>query len=163
MRSTAVIAVAVVLFFFCNQLMTAQNDTQNDSRGQTNADVETILTDLDHQWLAHARTRQTQFLQGLFTDDFVEILDGGQILTKAQLIGAIEASNTQMDALDADEIKVNKVSPNVAILTDRTTIKGRFNGQDVTARYRVFRIFLKQHDKWCAAGAVLTRIVPGAK
>jgi len=159
MRNLAAITVTAVLYLSFNQAVTAQSN----SNTQTNTNVATIVTDLDHQWLAHARTRQTQFLHELFTDDFVEVLDGGQILTKAQLIGFIEASNTQMDVLDADEIQVSEVSPNVAILTDRTTIKGRFNGQDITAQYRVFRVFLKQHDKWRAAGAVLTRIVPGAK
>jgi ketosteroid isomerase-like protein len=65
--------------------------------------------------------------------------------------------------LEADGIQVSQVTSKVVILTDRTTIKGRLNGQDVTAQYRVFRVFLKQQGKWRAAGAVLTRIVPGTK
>jgi ketosteroid isomerase-like protein len=65
-----------------------------------------------------------------------------------------------MDVLEADGIEVRQVSSNAVILTDRTTIKGRLNGQDVTAQYRVFRVFLKQQGNWRAAGAVLTRIVP---
>lgn len=151
----AIIAVAAALAFLgLGQVMAGQGDRRKDQ----NADVAKIVSDLDHQWLGHARTRQTKYLRELFTDDFVEILDGGQILTKAQLIGSIEASNTQMDVLDADQIQVSKVAPNLAILTDRTTIKGRFNGKDVTAQYRVFRIFMKQQDKWRAAGAALTRI-----
>jgi len=153
------IALVAVLFLVFNQVVIGHNSGNLPA----SADVTTIVSDLDHQWLAHARTRQTQFLHELFTDDFVEVLDGGQILTKAQLIGSIEASNTQMDVLDADGIQVSQVSSNVVILTDRTTIKGRLNGQDVTAQYRVFRVFLKQQGNWRAAGAVLTRIVPGNK
>jgi ketosteroid isomerase-like protein len=152
------IAVAAALAFFgSGEVMAKQDDRSKDQ----NAEVAKIITDLDHQWLGHARTRQIQYLQELFTDDFVEILDGGQILTKAQLIKSIEASNTQVDVLDADQIQVSQVSPNLAILTDRTTIKGRFNGKDVTAQYRVFRIFMKQQDKWRAAGAALTRLQSG--
>jgi ketosteroid isomerase-like protein len=133
------------------------------SEGPIGGDVTKVVTDLDHQWLEHARTHKTQFLLTLFTDDFVEILDGGQILTKAQLIGSLAANNTQMTHLDADDIQVSQVTTNLVVLTDRTTIKGLLNGKDITAQYRVFRVFIKQDGKWRAAGASLTRLASNAK
>ena len=67
------------------------------------------------------------------------------------------AATTKLD-IHPEDIVVRYASPDVAVVMDKTVVKGTRQGKDITGTYRVLRVFVKQQGKWRAAGAGLTRI-----
>ena len=121
-------------------------------------DVAGTVAILDHVWLDAAHNHDGETAAWLFADDFVEIHPGGFLVNKQQQVGMI--SNTQLGdlAIQSSDIQVRYASPDVAVLTDTTTIRGMQGETNYGGQYRVMRVFVKQHGRWRAAGAGLARI-----
>ncbi|MGH9355551.1 MAG: nuclear transport factor 2 family protein [Terriglobia bacterium] len=130
------------------------------SQGIQSATAEQVA-ELDRQWLHAALTRNTDYMAALFSDDFVEIHPGGEIVTKQQQIDQIKSSTHKMTELRPVDIHVHYLSPDLAILTDTTIKKGSSEGVNQTGSFRVLRIFVKQNGKWRAAGAAQTPVATG--
>jgi ketosteroid isomerase-like protein len=123
-------------------------------------DVRKTVAVLDHVWLDAAHNRDTGTMDWLFAEDFVEIHPGGDIVNKQQQIDQIKKTSRDNLELHPDDIEVRYASPDVAVLTDITTIRGLSGGVTYDGKQRVIRVFVKQQGRWRAAGAGITRIVP---
>ncbi len=131
---------------------------QSSKKASQADDVAETVSILDHIWLDAAHNYDSGTLGWLFADNFVEVHPGGAIANKQQQIDQV--SNARGDSLDLhpDDIQVRYASPDVAVLTDMTTIRGHSGGIAYDGRYRVMRVFVKQRGRWRAAGAGITRI-----
>ncbi len=131
---------------------------QSPKKASPREDVAETVSILDHIWLDAAHNHDSGTLTWLFADGFVEVHPGGVIANKQQQIDQV--SNTSGDSLDLhpDDIQVRYTSPDVAVLTDTTTIRGHSGGITYDGQYRVMRVFVKQGGRWRAAGAGITRI-----
>ena len=121
-------------------------------------DVAGTVAALDHVWLDAAHNHDGDVAAWLFADNFVEIHPGGILVTKQQQVDMIK--NTQLGdiAIQSSDIQVRYASPDVAVLTDTTTIRGTQGETNYGGQYRVMRVFAKQHGRWRAAGAGIARI-----
>jgi ketosteroid isomerase-like protein len=124
----------------------------------TSEDAAATIAIMDHIWLDAAHNRDTGTLDWLFADDFVEVHPGGFIVNKQEQIEQIRDPQRTLNELHPDDIQVRYVSPDVAVLTDTTTIKGTSGGVSYDGPQRVIRVFVKQHGRWRAAGAGIARI-----
>jgi ketosteroid isomerase-like protein len=113
---------------------------------------------LDHVWLDAARNRDTGTMGWLFADNFVEVHPGGEMVNKQQQIDQVKDPNGELLELHPDDIQVRYTSPDVAFLTDTTTIRARSGATNYNGHYRVIRVFVKQGGRWRAAGAGITLI-----
>jgi ketosteroid isomerase-like protein len=123
-------------------------------------DVATTVAILDHIWLDAAHNRDTETMAWLFADNFVEIHPGGDIVDKKQQIDQIADPQRANLELHPDDIQVRYASPDVAVLTDTTTIRGLSGGVTYDGKQRVMRVFVKQNGRWRAAGAALAHMSP---
>ena len=121
-------------------------------------DVAATIAIMDHIWLDAAHNRDAGTLNWLFADNFVEVHPGGFIVNKQQQIDQIMDPQRTLNELHPDDIEVRYVSPDVAVLTDTTTIKGSSGGVSYNGPQRVIRVFVKQHGRWRAAGAGIVRV-----
>jgi len=121
-------------------------------------DVAGTVSVLDHVWLDAAHNHDAETAAWLFADNFVEIHPGGILVTKKQQVDMI--GNTQLGdlAIQSTDIQVRYASPDVAVLTDTTTIRGKQGDTNYDGQYRVMRVFVKQHGRWRAAGAGIARL-----
>jgi uncharacterized protein (TIGR02246 family) len=121
-------------------------------------DVASTVAILDHVWLDAAHNHDGDTAAWLFADDFVEIHPGGFLVNKQQQVNMI--ANTKLGdlAIQSSDIEVRYASPDVAVLTDTTTIRGTQGETNYSGQYRVMRVFVKQNGRWRAAGAGLARI-----
>ena len=124
----------------------------------TDEDVAGTVAILDHVWLDAAHNHDGDTAAWLFADNFVEIHPGGILVSKQQQVDMIK--NTQLGdiAIQSSDIQVRYASPDVAVLTDTTTIRGTQGETNYGGQYRVMRVFVKQHGRWRAAGAGIARI-----
>ena len=121
-------------------------------------DVAKTIAILDHIWLDAAHNGDTETMAWLFADNFVEIHPGGFIVDKKEQIDQIADPQRANLELHPDNIQVRYASPDVAVLTDVTTIQGLSGGVKYDGKQRVIRVFVKQNGRWRAAGAGIVPI-----
>jgi uncharacterized protein (TIGR02246 family) len=121
-------------------------------------DVAGTVAILDHVWLDAAHNHDGDTAAWLFADNFVEIHPGGILVSKKQQVDMISDSKLGDLAIQSSDIQVRYASPDVAVLTDTTTIRGTQGETNYSGQYRVMRVFAKQHGRWRAAGAGIARI-----
>jgi uncharacterized protein (TIGR02246 family) len=121
-------------------------------------DVAGTVSILDHIWLDAARNHDGETAAWLFADDFLEIHPGGFLVNKQQQVDMISNAKLGDLQIHSADIQVRYASPDVAVLTDTTTIRGTQGDIPYDGQYRVMRVFVKQHGRWRAAGAGLARI-----
>lgn len=121
-------------------------------------DVAGTVAILDHVWLDAAHNHDGETAAWLFANNFVEIHPGGILVNKKQQVDMIQ--NTQLGdlAIQSSDIQVRYASPDVAVLTDLTTIRGKQGETSYDGEYRVMRVFAKFQGRWHAAGAGIARI-----
>jgi hypothetical protein len=98
----------------------------------------------------------------LWTDDFFDILPGGKVVNKQEMMELMGKADRQPGTgAFPDHFKLRAVYGNVALATDHTTIKGvDANGKIVVVREMgVLRMFVKEKGNWRVAGAGLVPIV----
>ena len=134
----------------------APKKTSRSRRGRRPAPVAI----LDHVWLDAAHNHDGETAAWLFADNFVEIHPGGILVSKQEQVDMIK--NTQLGdiAIQSSDIQVRYASPDVAVLTDTTTIRGTQGETNYGGQYRVMRVFVKQQGRWRAAGAGIARGSP---
>lgn len=119
--------------------------------------LEARLWEIDQKWLEGARTRNLALLTKLWTDQFFEVIPGGRLVSKSELLQMLSQAERgpNTGAFPAD-FKLRAVYGNFAIATDQTTLKGAVaSGRNTAGNYRVVRFFVKENGKWRVAGAGL--------
>jgi ketosteroid isomerase-like protein len=154
MTRTYWFAAAIVFLIASGAVALGQAPKKPAAAGE---DAATIAI-MDHIWLDAAHNRDAGALNWLFADDFVEVHPGGEIVNKQQQIDQIMDPQRTLNELHPDDIQVRYVSPDVAVLTDTTTIKGTSGGVTYNGPQRVIRVFVKQNGRWRAAGAGIVRV-----
>ena len=154
------LSMALILVAACGTLALAQASGRTGGK----EDIARTVSVLDHVWLDAAYNHDTGTMAWLFTDNFVEVHPGGEIVNKQQQLDQIEQlkPGAGLQALHPDDIQVRYASPDVAFLTDTTTIQGAGVNPGVKGGYqfRVIRVFVKQNGRWRAAGAGITHLTP---
>ncbi len=149
------LGITILLIVASGALALGQAPKKVASEGE---DVAGTVAILDHVWLDAAHNHDGETAAWLFADNFVEIHPGGILVSKKQQVDMI--SNTKLGdlAIQSSDIQVRYASPDVAVLTDTTTIRGKQGETNYDGQYRVMRVFAKQHGRWRAAGAGIARL-----
>jgi ketosteroid isomerase-like protein len=155
MRRAYGLATAVVLLVSSSVAALGQAPAPAKTAGE---DVAATVSILDHVWLDAAHNGDDATLEWLFADNFVEIHPGGLIASKQQQIDQIKNPQGPSLELHPDNIKVLYSSPDVAVIMDTTTIRGKSGDVTYDGPHRVIRVFAKQHGRWRAAGAGIVKI-----
>ena len=143
-------AALIILLIASGGLAIGQTPKKQAPAGE---DVAGTVAILDHVWLDAAHNHDGETAAWLFANNFVEIHPGGILVSKQQQVDMI--SNTQLGdlAIQSSDIQVRYASPDVAVLTDTTTIRGKQGEASYDGQYRVMRVFAKLNGRWRAAGA----------
>ncbi|MGH9356508.1 MAG: nuclear transport factor 2 family protein [Terriglobia bacterium] len=115
--------------------------------GQPGESVKQQLTSIAAKWLNAERTHDLAFLEKLFAPDYSVMTSGGEILTRAQMLHSVMNPGVKMTDLHDSVIEVRSYG-NVAVLIDRTTVKGEANGKPFDRLVRYARVFVKQPGGW---------------
>jgi uncharacterized protein DUF4440 len=130
-----------------------------------NAALEKELFAVELKWMKAEFDKNKDGVDGmgeLWMDDFFDILPGGRVVNKQEMMDMMEKTDRQPGTgAFPDNFKLRAVYGNVALATDHTIIKGvDANGKIVVVREMgVLRMFVKEKGKWRVAGAGLVPIV----
>jgi uncharacterized protein (TIGR02246 family) len=155
MRRAYGLAVTILFMIASGAVALGQAPKKTAATGE---DVASTVAILDHIWLDAAHNHDGETAAWLFADDFVEIHPGGIIVSKKQQVDMIKDAQLGDLQIQSSDIQVRYASPDVAVLTDTTRIRGTQGETKYDGQYRVIRVFVKQHGRWRAAGAGIAPI-----
>ena len=155
MKRTYALAATAVMIIASGAVALGQAPKAPATPGE---DVAGTVSILDHIWLDAARNHDAETAAWLFADGFLEIHPGGFIVDRQQQVDMIGNSKLGDLQIQSKDIQVRYASPDVAVLTDTTSIRGTQGDVPYDGQYRVMRVFVKQHGRWRAAGAGLARL-----
>src|SRR5215831_8065892 len=128
-------AITVLLLVACGW---AVGDTASDERELTQ-----LVKDLN----AALVKQDTAFLEQLLDKDYVHYRPHGEVENRAQYLKNRKDGSVDFDSLVADDIKV-RVYGETAIVTYRSTAKGKDQDGAIDEQRRWTRVFVRKDGRW---------------
>ena len=128
---------AIAVFFLAAYGL-AVGDTASDERELTK-----LVNDLN----AAIVKPDIAFLERVLSKDYVHYRPHGNVETRAQYLEDRKNGNVDFDSLVADETKV-RVYGDTAIVTYRSTAKGKDQDGPIDEQRRWTRIFVRKDGRW---------------
>jgi ketosteroid isomerase-like protein len=114
--------------------------------------VEAALVKLEEQWNAALIKGDAAFLDALIADDYMDTDPGGVIENKAESLADLRSGDLKYTSMVNDDYKVHAYD-DAAVLSYRSTIKGKFKGSDISGQYRMTDMWIKRGGRWLCVAA----------
>lgn len=86
-------------------------------------------------------------IEANMADDFRQIDGAGNVETKASFVDDLMSPDLQIDPYTVEEFEV-RLYGNVALLSGRTRMTGRFKGKPFNSHYRYIDIYVRRGEQW---------------
>ncbi|OGO08386.1 MAG: hypothetical protein A3K46_06400 [Chloroflexi bacterium RBG_13_60_9] len=114
-------------------------------------DEENILLEMEQIRIRAYIDFNRQALEELLTGDYDYINSRGKVVSRSQLISALENREVVFNSIDLDEARI-RVYGNTAVMTGRLHEVGKSGSEPFDEWFRFTRIFIKQADgNWRSA------------
>ncbi len=124
--------------------------------GQASSKASDELQGLERQWAAAAIKQDTKLIESMWVDDFELTNPVGQMAPKAVIIEKLKDGSFKVESFEYTTMKVRTYG-DTGIVTGRLTIKGTWEGSDVSGEYAFTDTFVKQAGKWREVASQVTR------
>ncbi|MDQ6861366.1 MAG: nuclear transport factor 2 family protein [Verrucomicrobiota bacterium] len=115
---------------------------------KTNAETEKTVTKIEHDFSAALVKGETAVLEPMMADDLQIVTPDGATETKAQFLADVKSGDLKFEASDISDIKVHGADADMAVVTYRSSDKGKYKGNDVSGEYRWTDVLMKRDGKW---------------
>ncbi len=122
-----------------------------------NDKLEKELITAEEEWAQAIVENDAEAIGRYMADDWTIIGSDGNLVGKAAFLGVIESGVLTHDVMESDEMSV-RVYGDTAVVTARTTSKGRFKGEPFSELERASDVFVKQQGQWKCVLTQLSRI-----
>ena len=146
-----VLAVGVAVFLFTVAAI-AQTPGHPPSRS-----VEQELIRLEKEWSKAYVKRDLAALDRLEADDIVQADSDGKVHSKSEDIEEVKTGALVVTSIVQDDMKV-RLYGEAAVVTYRTTEKGRYRGEDYSAQFRYTDTWVKKACRWQLVAAHFSKI-----
>lgn len=154
----ALVAISSFASFAVGKQVSKESQTSS-----SRSDLEKQLWEIDQKWRQGAQTKNFDYLNELWTDQFFEILPKGQVVSKPELLSLLSKIDKGSGfGATLSDFKLTAVYGDFAIGTDVTTATGLVvDGRSVqeAGKYQSVRFFVRENGKWRVAGAAFTPII----
>ena len=86
-------------------------------------------------------------LERIEAEDYLLIDGSGQVITKTQLLADFKSGALKIVSITLEDTKV-RIYGDAAVVTGVSTVKGTYKEQDISGKYRVTDVFVKQKGAW---------------
>jgi len=101
------------------------------------------------------------FLENNTADDYSAIGGMGNVMSKSDAIQMRKSGDVKYSSIDVSDKKV-RVYGNSAVLTATADIKGTVKDKDISGKYRIGQVWVKQGGKWKIAHMQSTKVQEGS-
>ena len=125
-------------------------------QGQASSKASDELQALERQWAAAAIKQDTKLIESMWVDDFELTNPVGQMAPKSVIIEKLKDGSFKIESFEYANMKVRTYG-DTGVVTGRLTIKGTWEGSDVSGEYAFTDTFVKQAGKWREVASQVTR------
>ena len=122
----------------------------------TKAVVAALTTQADAWDKAIVRKDRAAILANM-ADDFRSIDGAGTVETKPVFVDGLMDARLTIDPYTVEDFDV-RLFGDTALLSGRTRMTGRFDGQPFTSHYRYIDIYAKRNGRWQIVSVQITRL-----
>lgn len=90
-------------------------------------------------------------------DDFRQIDRAGNVETKKSFVDGLMSSELQIDPYTVEDFDV-RLYGDTALLSGRTRMTGRYQGQPFASHYRYIDVYVRQGDAWTIVSVQISPI-----
>ena len=120
---------------------------------------EAELTKLSNNWDQVIVAKQEKAIADNMAADF-RIIDGrGNVENKTQFVAGVMDPKLTIDPYTVEDFEI-RFYGDVALLSGRTLMTGKFDGETFTSNYRYIDIYAKRDGAWKIVSVQITRFPP---
>ena len=130
-------------------------------KGKKGGSVEEQIKSLSDQGREAALKGDASFLETNTTEDHTVVGNMGNIMSKSDAIQMRKSGDVKYSSIDVSDQKV-RVYGNTAVLTATADLKGTVKDKDISGKYRIGQVWVKQGGKWKIAHMQSTKVQEGS-
>jgi|ERR1051326_3058941 hypothetical protein len=134
--------IALLLALLVSVALRAQSSDAPSS------DLEKAIIKIEHDMSAALTKPDADFAAKTLADTFYAVNPDGSTQGKAQFIDDLKSRKFKLESNELDDMKVQVVTADLAIVTYRSTDKGDYNGHDLSGQYRWLDVLAKRNGTW---------------
>ena len=132
-----------------------QGSPRQDETG--NATLVAELTAQADAWDKAIVRKDRAAIDANMADDFRQIDGAGNVATKASFVDELVSPDLQIDPYEVEDFDV-RVYGDVALLSGRTRMTGKFQGKPFTSHYRYIDVYVRRGGAWKIVSVQISRI-----
>jgi hypothetical protein len=130
-------------------------------KGKKGGSVAEQIESLSDKGREAALKGDVSFLETNTTDDYTVIGGMGNVFSKSDAIQMRKSGDVKYSSIDVSDQKV-RVYGNTAVLTATADLKGTVKDKDISGKYRIGQVWVKQGGKWKIAHMQSTKVQEGS-
>jgi ketosteroid isomerase-like protein len=123
--------------------------------------VERLTTQAD-AWDKAIVRKDRAAIEGNMADDFRQIDGAGNVETKKSFVDGLVSNDLVIDPYTVEDFDV-RLYGDVALLSGRTQMTGKYQGTAFTSHYRYIDIYVRRDGAWKIVSVQISRIPPATK
>jgi hypothetical protein len=135
-------------------------DKAPKEKGKKSGSVAEQIEKLSDEGREAALKGDAAFLENNTADDYSAIGGMGNVMSKSDAIQMRKSGDVKYSSIDVSDKKV-RVYGNSAVLTATADIKGSVKDKDISGKYRIGQVWVKQGGKWKIAHMQSTKVQEG--
>lgn len=119
--------------------------------------VEDEIKRIEIEWGEAFERRDMTALERFMADEYVVTDPLGNVRSKAESLAAIESNEVLFESTKSDNVHV-RVNGDTAIVTGRSTFRGRYKGWSMCGQYQYTDVLVKRGGYWKAVSSHITAL-----
>jgi ketosteroid isomerase-like protein len=129
----------------------------NEGKSDHKSKLEKEVLKIEKEWADAILRLDAKTIDRLEADEWTITDPTGKFSTKAEDLKNLMSGKSKFQSFRNEEMKV-KVYGKAATVTGLSAIKGTFDGNDITGRYRFLDVLVKKDGTWKAVATQVTRV-----
>ena len=119
---------------------------QQSASESAKVETETLLRQLNDEWVKAIVRRDAATLDRIMADDFLSAypLEGDD---KAQLLNDLASGDLRVEYLNRENVSV-RIWGHTAVLTGRDSAKWFYRGSERSGNYKIIHVYSNRNDQW---------------
>jgi len=152
-KSIAEVGIVALAIF----ALTAQAQKPKGTAGRMGGDA-AMLVEIENSWVDAVIKKDIPTLEKYYSDDVTDVGPDGSLSTKQKDLDDIRNGVFAIESGNATDLQP-RIYGNAAVVTGVGEIKGTYEGQDISGRYRFTDTFIKQNGQWRVVASQATKIM----
>ncbi|MFB3852237.1 MAG: SgcJ/EcaC family oxidoreductase [Vicinamibacterales bacterium] len=125
--------------------------------GLSEAAAEAEVKELGERWMKAMMDRDPATLEEIYADDYTFVDPTGKLMSREDDINDVRSGKLKFESHDQSNVRT-RVYGDTAVVTGISNVKGTYEGEDISGRYRWTDTYVRQNGEWRVAASQVTRI-----